>query len=118
MPRYLATRHARQRFIERLPGISASLVELAEHAAVVAQQAGMDLMLCVEVGLERVYLPITPTGRGDAWLIKTVLTEAQARANLAERAERSRAAWRARKGFTRPWTRRSDAHRNHFADAA
>lgn len=97
MPRYLATRHAIQHFVERLPGISASLVELADRAVVVAQQAGMDLLLCVEVGLERVYLPVTPTGRGDAWLIKTVLTETQARANLAERHERSRAAWRARR---------------------
>jgi hypothetical protein len=118
MPRYLATRHATQRFVERLPGISASLVDLADRAAVVAQQAGMDLMLCVEVGLERVYLPVTPTGRGDAWLIKTVLTEAQVRVNLAERTERSRAAWRARKGFSRPWTRRSDARRYAHADAA
>lgn len=96
MPRYLATRHAIQRFVESLPG-TASLVELAGRAVVVAQQAGMDLMLCVEVGLERVYLPVTPTGRGDAWLIKTVLTEAQARANLAERDQRSRATWRARR---------------------
>jgi hypothetical protein len=94
MPRYLATGHAIQRFIERLPGISASLIELADRAVVVAQQAGMDLLLCVEVGLDRIYLPVTPTGRGDAWLIKTVLTEAQARANLAERDQRSRAAWR------------------------
>jgi hypothetical protein len=97
MPRYLATRHAIQRFVERLPGITAPLVELADRAVVVAQQAGMDLMLCVEVGLERIYLPVTPTGRGDAWLIKTVLTEAQARANLAERESRVRAAWRARR---------------------
>lgn len=97
MPRYLATRHAVQRFVERLPGISASLVELADRAVVVAQQAGMDLLLCAEVGLERVYLPVTPTGRGDAWLIKTALTEAQARANLAERRERNRVAWRVRK---------------------
>ena len=96
MPRYLASHHAVQRFVERLPGISASLVELADRAAVVAQQAGMDLMLCVEVGLERIYLPVTPTGRGDAWLIKTVLTEAQARVNVAERDERIRAAWRSR----------------------
>ncbi len=97
MPRYLATRHAIHRFVERLPGISVSLIELADRAVVVAQQAGMDLLLCVEVGLERVYLPVTPTGHGDAWLIKTVLTEAQARANLAERDQRSRAAWRARR---------------------
>lgn len=98
MPRYLATRHAVQRFVERLPGISASLAELADRAVVVAQQAGMDLLLCAEVGLERVYLPVTPAGRGDSWLIKTVLTEAQARANLAERQEQSRAAWRVRRG--------------------
>ncbi len=97
MPRYLATRHAIQRFVERLPGIQASLVELADRAVVVAQQAGMDLMLCAEVGLDRVYLPVTPTGHGDAWLIKTVLTEAQARANLAMRQAGIRAAWRARR---------------------
>jgi hypothetical protein len=97
MPRYLATRHAIQRLVERLPGITTSLVELADRAVVVAQQAGMDLMLCVDVGLERVYLPVTPTGRGDAWVIRTVLTEAQARTNLAERESRVRADWRARR---------------------
>jgi len=48
---------------------------------------------------------------GDTWTIRTVLTEAQALANLANHADQARAAWRVRKGFTRPWTRRrSYAH--------
>ncbi len=97
MPRYLATRHAIQRFVERLPGITASLVDLADRAVVVAQQTGMDLLLCVEVDRTRIYLPVVPTGRSDTWLIRTVLTEELVRYNLAEHQARLRAAWRERR---------------------
>ena len=116
MPRYLATRHAIQRLVERLPGITTSLVELADRAVVVAQQAGMDLMLCVDVGLERIYLPVTPRPC-DTWTIRTVLTEAQAMANLASHADEARATWRVQKGFARPFARRR-AHTTVLTEAA
>jgi len=119
MPHYRATHHAVERLLERFPvlapvaghGLAAArwLARLAERTAVVAQQSGMDLLLAVELplpgGPARLYLPVTPH-TGDVWCIRTVLTEAQALANLTSRADEQRAAWRARKGFTRPWTRR------------
>ena len=130
MPRYLVTRHAIARLHERFPalafaaghGLAAGLwlARLAARAEVAAQQAGADLMLCLELpttaGLARLYLPVTPRA-GDTWTIRTVLTEAQAYANLAQRAEEQRAAWRTRKGFTRPYTRRHSA-RARLTEAA
>jgi len=111
MPRYLASRHAIDRLLERFPtlapiagkGVAAGkwLSRGATRAKVVAQQAGMDLLLRLEFSLAEgptpVFLPITPTGRGDAWVIRTVLTKEQANANLAQRDERHRAAWREQK---------------------
>jgi hypothetical protein len=125
MPRYLASHHAVARLLERFPalapvagrGLAAAqwLARLAARATVAAQQSGMDLMLCLDLplvgGIQRIYLPVTPRP-GDTWTIRTVLTEAQALANLASHADEARAAWRARKGFTRPWTcRERRAHR-------
>jgi hypothetical protein len=118
MPRYLASHHAVARLHERFPalalaaghGLAAAqwLARLAARAEVAAQQAGMDLLLCLELpttaGPARLYLPVTPHS-GDTWSIRTVLTEEQAQANLAQRADENRAAWRARKGFTRPFAR-------------
>jgi hypothetical protein len=118
MPRYFASAHAVARLHERFPALSLAaghgltaaqwLARLAARAEVAAQQAGMDLLLCLELpttaGPARLYLPVTPHS-GDTWTIRTVLTEQQASANLAQRAEAGRAAWRVRKGFTRPYTR-------------
>jgi hypothetical protein len=124
MPTYLASRHAVARLLERFPalapvaghGLAAAqwLGRLAARAQVAAQQSGMDLMLCLDLplaaGPTRIYLPVTPQP-GDTWTIRTVLTEAQALANVASHADAACAAWRAHKGFTRPWTRRrSYAH--------
>jgi hypothetical protein len=131
MPRYFASPHAVARLIERFPalapvaghGLAAAqwLGRLAARAKSAAQQSGMDLMLCIELplvsGPARLYLPVTPHP-GDTWTIRTVLTEAQAVANLANRADEERSAWRARKGFTRPWMRRASARRHQIADAA
>lgn len=125
MPRFLASHHAVARLLERFPalapvaghGLAAAqwLARLAARATVAAQQSGMDLMLCLDLplvgGVQRIYLPVTPRP-GDTWTIRTVLTEAQALANLASHADEARAAWRARKGFTRPWTcRERGGHR-------
>jgi len=131
MPRYLATPHAVARLLERFPalapvaghGLAAAqwLGRLASRATVAAQQSGMDLMLCLDLplvgGPQRIYLPVTPRP-GDTWTIRTVLTETQALANLASHADQVRAAWRTRKGFTRPWTRQGDSRRHPLADAA
>ena len=114
MPHYRASRHAIQRLIERLPDLAVSLdraqdwlAAQAARADVVLQQAGMDLLLGVEVGLRRIWLPITPS-RGDTWTIRTVLTDEQARANCAVGLYRqhaaARMAWRQRKGFARQRT--------------
>jgi hypothetical protein len=130
MPRYLASHHAVARLLERFPalapvaghGLAAAqwLARLASRAKVAAQQSGMDLMLCLDLplaaGPTRIYLPVTPRP-GDTWTIRTVLTEVQALANLASHAEQARAAWRARKGFTRPYARR-DRTRHAAASAA
>jgi hypothetical protein len=118
MPRYLASAHAVARLHERFPALSLAaghglaaaqwLARLAARAEVAAQQAGMDLLLCLELpttaGPARLYLPVTPHS-GDTWSIRTVLTEEQATANLAQRADEQRSAWRRRKGFTRPFAR-------------
>jgi hypothetical protein len=114
MPRYLASHHAAQRLLERFPalatvagsGFAAAewLGQVAIRARVAAQQAGMDLMLCLDLplvdGVQRLYLPVTPQGN-DTWLIRTVLTNEQAIANLADARRRqqeySRLAWRERK---------------------
>ena len=131
MPRYLASHHAVARLLERFPvlapvaghGLAAAqwLARAAEHASVAAQQAGMDLLLCLELpttsGPARLYLPVTPH-RGDTWSIRTVLTQAQATANLGDRADQTRAAWRVRKGFTRPWARSARAARHAASHAA
>jgi hypothetical protein len=124
MPRYLASAHAVARLHERFPALSIAagqglaaaqwLARLAARADVVAQQAGMDLLLRLDLpttaGLARLYLPVRPHPR-DTWIICTVLTEAQALANLAQRADQARVAWRARKGFARPYARR--LHHRH-----
>ena len=131
MPRYLASHHAAARLLERFPalapvagrGLAAAqwLARLATRARVASQQSGMDLMLCLELtlvdGPARIYLPVTPH-EGDTWSIRTVLTEAQALANLANHADEARAAWRARKGFTRPYARSSVMARRHAMEAA
>ena len=115
MPRYLASRHAVDRLLERFPalapiagkGVAAAkwLSRVAARARVAAQQAGMDLLLRLELpladGPTPVFLPVSPTGRGDAWVIRTVLTEEQAHANLAERDERRRTAWREQRMYGR-----------------
>lgn len=120
MPRYRTSRHAVDRLLERFPALAPVaghgraaaqwLGRLAARATVAAQQSGMDLMLSVDLplagGPQRVYLPVTPQS-GDTWTIRTVLTEAQALFNLAEQADAVRAAWRARKRFTRPYARRA-----------
>jgi hypothetical protein len=115
MPRYLASHHAVDRLLERFPAIAtlagqgtAAALWLAERAAqaqVAAQQTGMDLLLYLDLpvtaGWIRVYLPVTPQGRHDTWVIRTVLTPEQAAHNVAVCAsrwqERCRDAWRARK---------------------
>lgn len=56
---------------------SPGLIELDDRTVVVAQQAGTDLLLGVKVGQERVFLPVTPAGQGDAWHIMSVHTKAQ-----------------------------------------
>lgn len=131
MPRYLASHHAVARLLERFPalapvaghGLAAAqwLGRLAARAQVAAQQSGMDLMLCLDLplaaGPTRIYLPVTPQP-GDTWTIRTVLTADQANANLAQRADAGRAAWRARKGFTRPFTRRPRAGQRDLEIAA
>lgn len=118
MPRYFASAHAVARLHERFPALSIAaghgltaaqwLARLAARAEVAAQQAGMDLLLCLDLpttaGLARLYLPVTPHA-GDTWTIRSVLTEAQAQSNLAQRANQTRAAWRAQKRFTRPYVR-------------
>jgi hypothetical protein len=131
MPRYLASLHAVDRLLERFPALAPVaghgraaaqwLGRLAARAHVAAQQSGMDLMLCLDLplvgGLQRIYLPVTPRP-GDTWTIRTVLTESQALANLASHGDAARVAWRVRKGFTRPYARRSGARRHTLADAA
>jgi hypothetical protein len=130
MPRYLASAHAVARLLERFPalapvagyGLAAAqwLARVAARAKVTAQQSGTDLMLCLELPLVegpiRLYLPVTPRP-GDTWTIRTVLTEAQAMTNLTSHADQARAAWRARKGFTRPFAHR-DRTRHAAASAA
>lgn len=123
MPRYLASHHAVDRLLERFPslaqvagsGLEAAkwLGRAATRARVAAQQAGMDLMLALDLpmagGPVRVYLPVTPVGKRDTWSIRTVLTKEQGLANIAEAVDHqqdaSRAAWRRRKGFNRPFAR-------------
>lgn len=123
MTTYHVSRHAVDRLTERFPflapiagtGSHAAiwLARSARHAQVAGQQRGLDLMLVLALPLVtdplRLYLPVTPT-TGDSWTIRTVLTEDQGLANLADydrsHAEDSRQAWRTRKGFTRPWRRR------------
>lgn len=115
MPHYLASHHAVDRLLERFPALASLagrgataaqwLGEKAAEARVAAQQAGMDLLLCLELpaatGWIRVYLPVTPQGRHDTWVIRTVLTPEQAAHNLAINTshwhQRCQDAWRARK---------------------
>ena len=137
MPHYRASRHAIARLTERFPalakiagqGLAAAqwLARLAARAHVTSQQEGMDLMLCVELpmvgGMQRIYLPVTPLGHDDTWVIRTVLNEEHGLANLAAAADRHHAAacvaWRARKGFTRPYVRshypERTSHHRHIA---
>jgi len=97
----------------------------AARARVAAQQAGMDLMLALDLpmagGPVRVYLPVTPVGKRDTWSIRTVLTEEQGLANIAEAVGRhqdeSRAAWRCRKRGT-PYACRTHNWRSRYVDAA
>jgi hypothetical protein len=135
MPRYLASHHAVSRLLERFPalvpvaghGLAAAqwLARLAARARVAAQQSGMDLMLCLDLplagGPARIYLPVTPRA-GDTWSIRTVLTEEQALANIAEstcrRHDAERAAWRERKAFTRPFPRRISRATQRVEEAA
>lgn len=131
MPRYLPSRHAVARLLERFPalapvaghGLAAAqwLGRVAARARVAAQQSGMDLMLCLDLplagGVARLYLPVTPHP-GDTWTIRTVLTEEQARANLEQRADKARVAWRVRKGFTRPYARSSSCQHRTWVEAA
>jgi len=123
MPHYIASHHAVSRLLERFPAIvvvagrghaaAQWLARMASRSHVVAQQAGMDLMLSIELpmsgGPTRLFLPVTPKGHADTWIIRTVLTEDQGLANLmmaqARHRDASRAAWRSRKGFTRPFAR-------------
>ena len=125
MPHFRASRHAIARLGERFPLLTAVagqgraagawLARIATRATVAGQQAGLDLLLAVELptiaGPVRLFLPVTPHLGGD-WIIRTVLTEDQAPANLAACADAQRAAWRVRKGFIRPYARRAQsAHR-------
>jgi hypothetical protein len=140
MPTYRATQHAVIRAQERFPEQAATcsswsdwaiwLGRTALQGAVVAQQAGADLMLRVEVpaaGGSVVYLPVSPVGSGDQWTVRTVLTDEQGRHNIAQAEARhrdaARASWRQRKGFTRPYARthglQRHGHQRHlFEDAA
>ncbi len=124
MPYYLASHHAVARLLERFP----ALVQVAGHgfaaaqwlgraatqAKAIGQQAGMDLMLCLELplvcGRARLYLPVTPHGHGDTWTIRTVLTEDQAIANQTDCAARWTSLvsdqWRRNKRFHRTSIRR------------
>lgn len=123
MTTYHASHHAVDRLTERFP-VLAPIAGIGSHAAiwlarsapraqVAGQQCGHDLMLVLDLPLVtgplRLYLPVTPMA-GDAWTIRTVLTEEQGMASLAAydrgHAEGARQTWRARKGFTRPWQRR------------
>ena len=112
MPRYIASAHAVDRLRQRFPALAAVaghglaaaqwLARRAARAEVAAPQAGFDLLLRLDLptaaGLARLYLPVTPQP-GDTWTIRTVLTEAQAQASLAQRAAEQRAEWRRHKGF-------------------
>jgi hypothetical protein len=136
MPHYHASHHAIRRLLERFPVLApitgqgraaaAWLERVALRALVAAQQTRMDLMLRLDLplagGVVRLYLPVTPQGHHDAWTIRTVLTEAQAQANIAasdaRRHDAARAAWRARKGFTRPYGRRHHGQPVARAEAA
>lgn len=111
MPRYLASQHAVDRLLERFPGLRPAtgtglaaarwLGRIALQGRVVAQQAGMDLMLRVGLrtaaGVQVLFLPVTPLGHADTWVVRTVLTEDQAQANIAacveHRRESARRAW-------------------------
>jgi hypothetical protein len=136
MPRYLASQHAVTRLLERFPvlapvagrGLAAAqwLGRLATRAHVIAQQSGMDLMLCLDLPVQggpvRIYLPVTPMGHHDTWAIRTVLTEQQGMVNISEsdsrRQDAASAAWRQRKGFTRPYLRRERRDRRQSCPAA
>jgi hypothetical protein len=131
MPRYLATDHAIARLRERFPGLALVaghglaakqwLARLASRAVVAGEQAGRDLLLRLELptnaGPTRLYLPVTPHP-GDTWTIRTTLTEEQALANLESHANKVRASWRARKGFTRPHLKRDRSARGFLDTAA
>ena len=136
MPTYLATKHAVIRAQERFPGMATILetwadwarwiARAAQRGVTAAQQAGADLMLQVEIatpeGAAVVYLPVTAVGSGDRWFIRTVLTEEQGRHNIAvaeaHYREVGRAAWRLRKGFTRPYARTNGLQRHAHELAA
>lgn len=135
MPTYRATQHAVLRAQERFPDQAATcsswgdwaiwLGRIALQGVVVAQQAGADLMLRVEVaaaGGRVIYLPVSPVGCGDQWMVRTVLTEEQGRHNLAQAAARhrdaARATWRQRNGFSRPIVHTSGQQRHRLERAA
>ena len=124
MTTFHASHHAVDRLIERFPALAPIagtgshaamwLARNARHAQVAGQQRDRDLMLVLDLplvtGRLHLYLPVTPGTHGDTWTIRTVLTQEQGLANLADHdrshAESARRAWRVRKGFTRPWRRR------------
>ncbi len=109
MPHYRATHHAIDRLTERFPALVDQaadpyaagrwLAQAAQRGQVAAQQIGMDLLLCVSVpeaaGDACIYLPVTPQPH-DTWLIRTVLTPAQAGRNLARQRAVRQEQWRVR----------------------
>ena len=97
MPTYVISMHSTERARERFADVGPLtadgrawvtwLQRLAQEAsAVKADQGGMDLLLrAVVAGPDdtvAVYLAVTPLGGHDRWLVRTVLTPAQVRANL------------------------------------
>lgn len=109
MPHYLASNHAIDHLRKRFPAIAAQvgrdvkarawLKQQVASARVVAQQWGVDLMLGVQIGMESLYFPVKPIGRGDTWIIKTVLNRDMVTHNLLIQRDKNRNAWRRRKGY-------------------
>ncbi len=121
MPTYIATSHAIDRVIERFPALltqrqpgetaGSLLARLAGTGRPVGRQIGLDILIQAVVdsadGTIDIYLPVVPHGKGDTWAIRTVLTGAQARSNVAaiQRYEQDR--WHGSRG--RRWARREHA---------
>jgi hypothetical protein len=123
MPTYAISRHACQRARERFADLGphtagpaaweAWLQRLAQGASPVkTAQSGMDLLLCASApaadGAVAVYLAVIPLGGRDRWLVRTVLTATQVRANLRLRhracQQASQQRWRERRcDRQRPW---------------